>query len=285
MPHPLDGCFLKLGRASAHLEALKAAARGNTSPKPDHIRGEFDPASGQYLFRAPRDWWPPLELSGIVGDAVHNLFASLDYLVWELAGAHSGKRDRGTAFPIFETEKLYFHPKEGADRKVKYLDPDARACIERAQPFRAPPAQVHPRDHPLTRLRDLEIEDKHHALNLTTYAAEAQLLGLPPPVQTRLSRLLPIPYEQGAVVASLTPGSDWPPLTQLALEVTLRTVVFAPNGPVGGPEGARHPRRNRAARSTGRHPIRAVLLTIPYCARAPRRFHQPAGGPTWLNTA
>ena len=102
MPHPLDGCLLKLDRASVHLAALGTA----------------------------------------IGDVVHNLAAALDYMTWELAVAHTGEGDSRTAFPIFEKRAEY---QQYAKRKIKHLHADARAEIERAQPFQVPCTVQHPR--------------------------------------------------------------------------------------------------------------------------------------------
>jgi hypothetical protein len=54
-----------------------------TARPPELIPGEYDRDHGAYVFRAPWDMYAPLELSAIVGDVVHNLYAALNYPAWE----------------------------------------------------------------------------------------------------------------------------------------------------------------------------------------------------------
>ena len=233
MTHPLDGCFLKLDRAGAHLAALEEVVREVAGPEPDSLPGELDHAGGRHLFRAQRDRRTPLALSAIVGDAVHNLFTALDYLAWELAVLHRGSGDTWTAFPIFEDREKY---QEEAPKKVRRLHSDAQALVERVQPFQVPQAKQHRSEHPLARLYALEQRDKHRTLNLTTISASGRLCGLPPHIHTPpgYSGFPRGSYERGEVLASLSGfASDPPP--RVALEV-IHEVAFAEGGPAAGQE-------------------------------------------------
>jgi hypothetical protein len=233
VPHPLEGCRLKLARAGVHLTELKEAVDQVVGPEPDRIPGELDPTGGQYLFRAQRDRQVPLVLSVIVGDVVHNLFTALDYLAWELAVAHRGRGDTSTAFPIFDCQKQY---EAHAPGKLRHIHPSAQAQIEREQPFRVSPRDLHPSEHPLTWLYALEIRDKHRTLNLTDISASARLQGLPPHIYTPpgYSGFRRGSYQRGEVLASLTGFSSEPPL-HVTLEV-LHEVAFEESGPAGGEE-------------------------------------------------
>jgi hypothetical protein len=86
--HPLAGCEAKIWRAHEHFERLKKEIHRLGS-------GEFHPATFRTELKpdAKDTFWtvvetatdPPLEISTIIGDVVHNLRSSLDHLVFELA--------------------------------------------------------------------------------------------------------------------------------------------------------------------------------------------------------
>jgi hypothetical protein len=142
MSHPLNGCLLKLDRASVHLAALGTAIGDVAGGAPDYLPGRLETPGGRYLFRTVRGRLVPLVLSALAGDVVHNLAAALDYMTWELAVAHTGEGDSRTAFPIFEKRAEY---QQYAKRKIEHLHADARAEIERVQPFQVPCTVQHPR--------------------------------------------------------------------------------------------------------------------------------------------
>jgi len=74
---------------------------------------------------------PPYEAWAVIlGDAVHNLRSSLEYMAWELAGADP--TDTETMFPIFDTEAGW---NARASRRMKRLAPDVRALIQSMQPY------------------------------------------------------------------------------------------------------------------------------------------------------
>jgi hypothetical protein len=115
------------------------------------------------------------------------------------------------------------------------MSADAQRIVWQLQPFQHP-ARHHPDDHPLARLYQLELRDKHRTLNLVTVAAAGTLRGLPPHIHLPpgASRFITGPYKKGAVIGTLT-GLSGTTSTQLCLEVT-RSVAFDLNGPCGGPD-------------------------------------------------
>src|SRR5687767_9529658 len=100
-----DGVHLKLNRASEHGDAFKAEAR-EFLRRPDtcEIRAEDDAQRGETVFRVTRQpTRPPARLAVIAGDAIHNMRAALDYVVWQLVIAN-GQKPRagagGNSFPF-----------------------------------------------------------------------------------------------------------------------------------------------------------------------------------------
>ena len=232
MAHPLDGCRLKLVRARAHYTDLRRDIARVIGKERDCAPGVYEATGNEYVFKAPRAMAPKPEWSAIVGDAIHNVHAALDYLVAELVAANSGAEDRSyTGFPIFEDEAKY---RTDADRKIKGVHQDAKAIIERLQPFKVPMRDGHPSEHPLAFLYKLEVRDKHKTLNVTTNTIDVRLHGFAINFPSEGPFGFPIgPHEKGAIMARLQkvggPGlSPW-------LEVEHK-IVFAADGPAAGEE-------------------------------------------------
>jgi hypothetical protein len=101
----LSDVYLKLDRAEVHIEALRGAiaAFEERDPEPFGFRAESTSLSNnviQYDLHAVVRTEPPRGLGLIVGDAVHNIRAALDYLVYGLAPTEV-RQKRRTQFPIF----------------------------------------------------------------------------------------------------------------------------------------------------------------------------------------
>ena len=79
---PLASVTMKLLRANDHLRGIR------------QVEAKFGAVACQVVFTEDRDKdlgyfvvhlpEPPLELSSMVGDCLHNLRATLDYLVWRM---------------------------------------------------------------------------------------------------------------------------------------------------------------------------------------------------------
>jgi hypothetical protein len=229
MSHPLDGCRLKLARADAHFKALEARVRTLIDPETDRIPREFDVQRGEDVFRAQRSADVPADLSAIAGDVVHNLSATLDYLVWALVGGgtdEGGKGTNRTAFPIYTGPDAY---RSGARDKIRGVPRDAQALIERLQPFER---SYLPEEDPLALLYALEQRDKHRTLNLMAFGATARLwegddfaddLG---PIDVVIG-----PHEYGAVIGR-APRGVLNPDVNVYLHMTY-CVVFHGGWPIG----------------------------------------------------
>lgn len=125
--HPLDGAFIRLDRAEEHLNELKSISA-------DLIKMEREVVLNG--IRANMKFGPsvpiPLKYSVLIGEAIYNLRAALDYLVYELALLDSGVAQECTQFPICDTPK-------GFRRKPKTwlggINETHTAAIERLQPY------------------------------------------------------------------------------------------------------------------------------------------------------
>lgn len=110
----------------------------------------------------PPDHWPLL-----LGEAIHNLRASLDHAVW--AATDPPARSGRTAFPIVTDPKKF---PEQRDR-IAGVPAKVRSLIEEAQPFKTNAGD--PGQAWLAILADLSNADKHR--EITTVAAKVEVPG------------------------------------------------------------------------------------------------------------
>lgn len=110
------------------------------------------------------DHWPLL-----AGEAIQNLRAALDHLVYEKSGGN-----RRTQFPIF-TDRCEFQVL--GKRYLKGVPEPVRAFIEEAQPYRFMPE--HAAQHPLAQLSALSNLDKHRVLATVVSAVTREAVGKP----------------------------------------------------------------------------------------------------------
>lgn len=64
-------------------------------------------SDGGVLYRVRVREEPPIQLSTILGDAIHSLRTSLDFLARQLAVKNGATPSRSTCFPIAETEGAF----------------------------------------------------------------------------------------------------------------------------------------------------------------------------------
>lgn len=107
----LGESFAKLQRAGLHLDALnrEAAAIGDSHPV-TLILGEINPETGWLPVYLRLDELKELSLAVIVGDLMHNLRCTLDYIVTALVHASRTKLTNRHQFPIYLNRER-FHDK------------------------------------------------------------------------------------------------------------------------------------------------------------------------------
>ncbi len=102
----LHGVWAKFNRACEHHKAIDRIFQAFLDDDPYSVTHKLE-ADGWYRFRwRVRGEPPPLErLSLLYGDALYNLRASLDYIVWQLVLANNGTPTQEHAFPCVRDEK------------------------------------------------------------------------------------------------------------------------------------------------------------------------------------
>jgi hypothetical protein len=160
---------MKLFRAHEHLDSIDAEIHAFFEPAPYVLAPESNTETGERLRRIVATDKPPIELSLMIGDALHNLRSALDHLVWERSAPHA--RDAKTGFPLSLTRQGF----SSSQHRLRGLSADDRAIIERLQPYHASD-ELEARTEPLRVLHDLNIADKHQFLHLTWLSLESATL-------------------------------------------------------------------------------------------------------------
>jgi len=148
------GIYAKIERAKKHVGDLEASVQGFIQSNPYEVIRHDEPDTGDWVFKVRVLRQPPLELSAIAGDAIHNLRASLDLLVCELVRGERNIVTDKTSFPIARNAKVF---KSGHMRMVEGAPHEAIRLIKRLKPYKGG-------NEALWRLHKLDIADKHRLL-------------------------------------------------------------------------------------------------------------------------
>lgn len=143
---------LKLQRANEHINDLSAQIVAFNRRKPHVIRIEPNPREGDVIWVDTAKTVPE-EFLLIVGDALHNLRSSLDYLMSGL----SGITDEYSKFPIYDTRKRLEAAVNGGLKRKASQDV-IRLIVDTIQPYGRGDGDL------LWQLHQLNIVDKHQLL-------------------------------------------------------------------------------------------------------------------------
>lgn len=157
----LESVLLKLARAGDHLDELQRidSEFANVEVQMPFVRDEKRQI-GFFEVRLPN---PPKTVATIVGDCLHNLRASLDYLVWQLVYSNPPNTPgKNNMFPICQAASNF----EELLRKGRLdgLEEKAVEAVRSLQPLDLP-------QHPLVLLNDLYNADKHRDLHVVVAVA------------------------------------------------------------------------------------------------------------------
>jgi hypothetical protein len=134
MNHPLDGAYVRLDRAQEHLAELKGIVDKFIGDEYmlAHAMAQLNPEPGvPFLFIRPESPIPH-RIPLLVGETVHNLRASLDYLIYELALFDSGATQNGTQFLIEDSPENF---QRRCKSHLKGVNATHAAAIEALQPY------------------------------------------------------------------------------------------------------------------------------------------------------
>src|ERR1051325_380147 len=163
--HPLDGIKLKLKRAAQHLRSITDIIDPIRNAK-FQVVSRYDPDDGLFKLSSRFPEIDP-DLSVIIGDCLHNMRSSLDYLIWQLVIKNGQTPIKDNMFPIC-------YSIEGFNRQItrnrlQGISINAQTVVDALQPYhRGQPACF---VHPLWILSELMNVDKHRTLTLITLVA------------------------------------------------------------------------------------------------------------------
>jgi hypothetical protein len=154
MPDRTTGLRVKIERAKEHIGNLAAEIQAFWDSGPYEIVTDDDSEPEHIVYRVLLKGQPAPRLGAIAGDAVHNLRASLDLLIWQLVLANGKTPD-----PDFAKFRIFKHPNEVGPGlgKIEGLPESAVDRIKAFRPYESG-------NHLLYQLHRLDIADKHHVL-------------------------------------------------------------------------------------------------------------------------
>ena len=158
--HPLYGAQLRFERADGHLANADGLIDAFGRACIQYIVTEYDVKAGKKRLSLTKTAPLPPMLPLVVSDAIHNLRAAFDYIVYELARHDSGKVQDGTQFIIEDVKSDPINRNRGFDaRSKKCLKGLTRLhvdAIEGLQPYQGVEWTK--------TLRDISDPDKHREL-------------------------------------------------------------------------------------------------------------------------
>lgn len=173
---PLLGPKLKLEWAKRHINELKATIGEFFESEPYELVHEVDSQTGENVYRLRVHKSVPVELSAILGDAVHNLRAALDQLVCTLIRLNSNFPKGMQGFPIATSGEDY---ESFVRKRIAGVSTKVERLIFRLKPYRGG-------NRRLWLLHQLDILDKHdgilpvsaaHAMTLIRYTMPGMFVG------------------------------------------------------------------------------------------------------------
>lgn len=238
----LEPVFLKLTRASQHLDALEQAIKDLIGDDANNVDGlgsvyaEFNGPEGWFTVTARPPSEVPLEIALPLGDCLQNMRSALDHLVCQLTIANNKGPNRATAFPVW-------HDEPEPDERKKFLSPiqkidlRAQALIEDMQPFQNGKGEL--ADTYLWVLHELNNADKHRLLHPTEFWIVTNGCQVLLPDGSKIEPLEFIdrgPLKQDAVIARF----EWEPLAaedgEMDMQIDATFDVAFAEPPKVGPE-------------------------------------------------
>lgn len=167
---PIDEARIKLDRAPEHIREFEGEFRTFLDGNPYTIRLKRHLEESHYIARIEINSQPSERWGLMIGDAIHNLRSSLDYLVCQLSLDRGATLSREMEFPIFETP-----PRGDAfSKRVKHLPAGAVKVIRSMQPYDGGKSVF---GHKLWVISALDNADKHRRLSVVTYGLGLRFQG------------------------------------------------------------------------------------------------------------
>lgn len=149
-----SGAKKKVNRANCHVADLERQFTDFVATKPHRFSVQTDLETKMLSIRVRFIKELPDTFSLIIGDAIHNLRAALDHLMWELVGIDHGTQDRYLSFPTHRDGIGFKAACNGIKTPSQWVK-DAVAATE---------AFDGGAGHDLFQINEFDIADKHKML-------------------------------------------------------------------------------------------------------------------------
>lgn len=150
MSNSLEDISIKIERAETQILDLERKVTTFFNSKPYTLVSKVDRQLSIQIFQISLTVPPPKEFKVIVGEILHNLRSSLDYLACALAIEHSGSCDK-IYFPFGKNVDAF---EDELRKKTKLICSDGKEMIRALKPYRGG-------NELLWLLHDLNRKDKH----------------------------------------------------------------------------------------------------------------------------
>lgn len=148
---------LKLDRARHHINDLNRRLLEFSGTNQHELSVEFDPKRGYDVIHVSSINAVPADVAPIVGDAIHNLKAALDYQICAIEYARHRAINERTQFPVRNSREELIAAIDGGIAK-RIPQEVCRCIIDRIQPYRGGNGL------PIWHLHKLDVLDKHRLL-------------------------------------------------------------------------------------------------------------------------
>jgi hypothetical protein len=189
------GARLKIERAKKHLRDLEAVVADFRSTDPYHIIKHIDPNTSERVAVRKIKTHPPAEWGVLIGDIVHNLRTTLDYLICEAVAFNGNQVETRHGFPIGKTRREF---KKAMGHKVGGAGQNVINLVELMKPYRGG-------NDVFVALSALDIMDKHRMIIPAIVAQADWNIFAPFPVDKAGQR---IAFGIGPSKTSLDPAED-----------------------------------------------------------------------------
>jgi hypothetical protein len=199
----LNGIRAKIERAKKHVSDFNSAWQLFRATDPYGYIVDFDAQTGHNVYKIKIHREIPEIIPLCIGDAVHNLRASLDYLAWQLVDISGGTPGSHTYFPISKTEAKY---KASSPGKVNGMGSQFVNMIDALKPYEIGD-NGQAGNSGLWILSELDIVDKHRMMLIAAFHINLVSVGFRPKpgnamgIQTEFWQTL-------APLNGLRPGED-----------------------------------------------------------------------------
>lgn len=155
-----EGSRLKVERAKKHIADLDSEITSYLSRKPFALRLKEQAAQCAWIIETKIPI--PLQFSLVLGDAIHNMRAALDLLIFEMIGDKAASAE-AVFFPFCKDGKSYVSTVTG--RQIQLAGKNVLAAINTLEPYQGG-------DDLLYGIHQLDIADKHRLVLTVALASD-----------------------------------------------------------------------------------------------------------------